>query len=147
MTANTLPVTGVADASDSVTFTAGFSSTAPLHYQWLVNTGAGPVPIPSGTNTTLTLTNLQLSDSGAYSCVASNAFGVVSSTPNSFTVSNAPAPDAQGVLELPANQTGYGGTRFTPTWAIAPGSVIGGVLPASYTGNFQQENAGGVRYA
>jgi hypothetical protein len=144
LTADTLPVTGVADASDSVTFTAGFSSTAPLHYQWLVNTGAGPVPIAGGTNTTLTLTDLQLSDSGAYSCMASNSFGVVSSTPNSFTVTNAPIPDANGVLELPANQTGYGGTRFTPTWAIAPGSVIGGVLPAAYNGNFQQENAGGV---
>jgi len=144
LTADTLPVTGVADASDSVTFTAGFSSTAPLHYQWLVNTGAGPVPIAGGTNTTLTLANLQLGNSGAYSCTASNAFGVVSSTPNSFTVTNAPTPDASGVLELPANQTGYGGTRFTPTWAIAPGNIIGGVLPATYTGNFQQENAGGV---
>ncbi len=142
--ADTLPATGVADAGDSVTFAAAFGSTQPLHYQWRRDTGSGPVPIPGATDTTLTIDTLQVSDTGHYSCLASNALGTVVSTPNSFTVNSAPTPDSSGVVEWPANQTGYGGTRFTPTWAIAAASIIAGALPSSSAGNFQLEGAGGV---
>jgi len=146
LTTNTQPVTGSDVVGSSVTIVAGASSAFPLAYQWRVDTGSGPANVPGATNTTLTLNNLQLSDAGSYSLLASNATGFVISTPNSFVVNQAAGPDGLGVIDSPANQTGTG-PAFTPTWAIAPGSLIAGTLPSALTpsaNNFGAENSGGA---
>lgn len=46
---------------------------------------------------------------------------------------------------LTTNQTGSGNGLFAPTWPVASGSLIAGMVPSSTgSGNFNQENAGGV---
>ena len=144
--ANTLPVTGSDVVGSSVTFTAAFSSTTPLTYQWRVDHGSGPVAIPGATNTTLTLTNLQLADTASpgYSLLAANASGTAATKASSFVVNPVPAPDVNGIIAAPANQTGSG-AFFTPTWSFAPGSLLAGLLPSGVgSGNFRLENAGGL---
>src|SRR5208282_814015 len=94
---DTLPSTGGSDVAGSeVTFTAVFDGNRPIVYQWYVDYGAGAQPYAGTavpTNTTLTLTNLQTSDTGTYSLLASNSFGPVSTTPSAFTVNSVPSPD------------------------------------------------------
>lgn len=146
VSANTLPVTGSDVEGGSVTFTAAFSSTTPVTYQWRVDKGSGPVAIPGATNTTLTLSNLQLSDTASpgYSLQAINSSGSASSSFSAFTVKPAPTPDANGMLVAQANQTGSGST-FTPTWTISTNSLIYGAAPTGIgSGSFRLENAGGI---
>ncbi len=143
---NTIPVTGSDVVGSSVTFVAAFGSSTPVTYQWRVDRGSGPVPIPGATNTTLTLTNLQLSDTASpgYSLQAVNSSGSATTSASSFVVNPLPAPDGNGIIAAPANQTGSGST-FTPTWTITPGSLIAGQLPTGQsTGNFALEGAGGL---
>jgi hypothetical protein len=146
LTTNTLPVSGSDVVGSQVTFVVGASSPTSLSYQWQVDTGSGPQPVTGATNTTLTLANLQLTNTGSYSCVVSNSAGVVTSTPNSFVVYPDNGPDGNNVVEAPANQTGSG-PLFTPTWTIAPGSLIAGMLPTAVVpsaNSFSAENAGGL---
>jgi len=152
--ADTLPSSGSSDVVGSqVTFYAVVEGSTPIAYQWSVDNGGGPVNIPGATNTSLTLTNLQLTDTGSYSLQVSNALGIISSTPASFTVNDIPA-DVGGVVASPANQVGLGPfsswvgvgpfTQFTPTWVLPATNLLAGLSPASSAGNFQLEGAGGV---
>ena len=126
-------------AGSQATFTAAF--TGATSYQWLSN----GVPIPGATNPTLTLTNLQTTYSGSYSLKALNAdisgVSTVTSTPSAFLVNPAPTADGFGNLVLasyqnstfttgPSNGVSVGG--FTPTWTIAPDSLIFGTNPSDY---------------
>jgi hypothetical protein len=140
---DTLPATGSDVVGSEVTFTAGFAGTTPMTYQWRKDTGGGPVEILNATNNTLTLSNLQLSDSASYSLLASNDLGTATSTPNTFTVNAAPTP-ANGMLVATANQLS-GGDTFTPTWIVAPGSLLAGLAPSSVgSGSFTTEGGGGT---
>lgn len=56
--------------------------TQPLAYQWLFNNS----PIPGATHPTLQLTNVQLSESGTYLVIVTNAFGAVTSAPALLSV-------------------------------------------------------------
>jgi hypothetical protein len=61
------PSVATVDGND--TFSATFTGTLPISYQWQVSansSGSGAVNIPGATNTTLVLSNLQLSNSGNY---------------------------------------------------------------------------------
>ena len=58
-----------------LTFSAAFTGTLPLAYQWRVNTGTGAVNIPGATNTSLTFAELQPTNTGSYTLLASNALG------------------------------------------------------------------------
>ena len=148
---DTLPSLSPADmVGSSVTFTVVFAGDQPLSYQWQVDylQGAGPGPIAGKTangttNATLTLTNLQVSDTGLYSCVVTNdqfvTFGSTISTASYLTVSALPAPDSYGVIQAQAVQEGFGNNSlFTPTWVLPTNSLIAGVEPfaASTNGNF-----------
>ncbi len=84
--ADTTPLSASRFVGGSVTFAAGFAGTLPIAYQWQVDKGAGPVGLPGQTNATLALTNLQLSDAGNYSLVASNSQGTASSSPATLSV-------------------------------------------------------------
>ena len=139
MTQDTWPHSGADVAGSQATFTAAF--TGATSYQWLSN----GVPIPGATNPTLTLTNLQTTYSGSYSLKALNAdisgVSTVTSTSSAFLVNTAPTADGFGNLVLasyqnstfttgPSNGVSVGG--FTPTWTIAPGSLIYGSNPSDY---------------
>jgi plastocyanin len=60
-------------AGDTATFTAAAVGTQPITYQWNKNT----VPIPGANASALTLTNVQPSDAGTYTVVASNSASAV----------------------------------------------------------------------
>jgi hypothetical protein len=65
-------------AGSMVTFSANVTGSAPLSFQWKLNT----TNIPGATNESLTLINVQPSDAGNYSLLVTNAV-------NSITTSNA----------------------------------------------------------
>jgi pectate lyase len=82
------------DASFSV-LAAG---TLPLSYQWDDNTNS---PIGNATNSTLTVTNAQVSDSGGYSVIVSNAYGSVTSAVAQLSVT---IPDPPSIITQPQDQ-------------------------------------------
>jgi hypothetical protein len=140
---NTTPTTAIDVEGSSVTFYAAFSSPTPVSYQWRVDTGSGPTPISGATSPTLTLNNLQFTDAGSYSLLASNASGTTVSTPSVLTVNSAPGPDGNNVAAAAATQTGN--SPFRTTWTIPTGSLIAGKLPSGMgSGNFLIEGSGGL---
>jgi HpiC1 cyclase/Immunoglobulin domain len=136
-----LPVTGSDIVGSSVTFTASFEGSLPIHYQWQHD----GVDILGANSATLTLNNLQFSDTGSYQLVATNSIGTTVSSARSFTVNPAPDP-VDGVVISVATQTGNGGsTSFTPTWTVSTNSLVAGVAPSSVgTGNFSADSSGVV---
>ncbi|MBN2161837.1 MAG: DUF642 domain-containing protein [Pontiellaceae bacterium] len=138
---DTLPVTVRDVVGSQIIFTSGISGGAPISYQWQKINGTVTNNIAGATAASLTLTDLQLSDSGSYRVRASNALGSVSGTPRTLTVSSVPAP-VNNVIASMAAQTGTGSGTFTPTWTLAPGSLIAGQQPDSTGGNFSMEVAG-----
>jgi len=84
------------------TWSVSANAALPVNYQWMVN-GTNLV---SATGATNRLANLQVTNSGAYAVVISNAFGVVTSSVVSLTVVPAPTyPLGQQVLA--AHPLGY----------------------------------------
>ena len=73
------------------TFSVGADGQAPFQYQWYFNgtNKLSSATNPTATNATLVLTNLQLSQSGTYSVVVSNALSSITSDPASLVVFNA----------------------------------------------------------
>jgi hypothetical protein len=74
----------------TATFSVGAVGQAPFQYQWYFN-GTNKLSAaanPTATNAMLVLTNLQLSQSGTYSVVVSNAVGSVTSRPAKLVVFN-----------------------------------------------------------
>ena len=135
VTTNTLPVTAADMVGSQVTFTAAFTAGSPLAYQWLKISGGSTNSILGATNATLTLTNLQLTDAAGYQLRATNAFGTAVSSVSSLAVSVVPAA-VNNVITSYAAQTGLGSvaTNFSPTWNVAPGSLIAGQSPSSVGG-------------
>ncbi|ATC64129.1 hypothetical protein CMV30_09275 [Nibricoccus aquaticus] len=79
----TPPATQAALIGGTVNFNVSTSGSAPFTYQWRKNSN----PIPSATGASLTLTNLQTSDAASYDVIVSNAFGSITSSAASLTVS------------------------------------------------------------
>ena len=86
-------------AGQDATFNVLASGTLPLSYQWYYNTNT---LLSADTNSTLTLTNVQLSNSGGYLVVVSNAFNSVTSAVAQLTVST---PVAPSITTQPQDQT------------------------------------------
>lgn len=75
----------------TATFSVGADGQAPFQYQWYFN-GTNKLSTainPTSTNATLVLTNLQLTQSGTYSVVVSNALSSITSDPAALVVFNA----------------------------------------------------------
>jgi hypothetical protein len=113
----TPPLSQTVGAGSNVQFTvvvALIGSPAPS-YQWLFN---GADVISGATNSDLHLANLQLSQSGIYSVVVSNAFGAVTSSPAALTVIGIPPT----IARPPVDQTaGIGASAdFTVSAAGSP---------------------------
>ena len=87
----------------NATFTVAATGTAPLGYQWFYN---NDTLVTDATNASLTITNAQVSDTGGYSVVVSNAYGApVTSASANLTVTVPTAPsiltDPQSLTVLP----------------------------------------------
>ena len=78
------------------TFLASVTVTGPSPYTYYWYRGA--TLLPSQTASVLTLNNVQLSDSGAYSCTISNIYGTTNSTSEALTVLARPAGYASTIL-------------------------------------------------
>lgn len=139
---DTQPATASAFVGEQITFTASFTSSQPMSYQWLaVNSGATNV-IAGATNATLTITNLQVNNSGAYYLQASNSFGTVACAPGALTVSALPGA-VNNLITGIAAETGRGIGTFEPGWVVVTNhSLIANQAPGSAIGNFSLEAAG-----
>jgi hypothetical protein len=137
-----LPVTAVDVVGSQVTFTAVFTASSPITYQWQIISGGVTNNISGATNTTLTLANLQLTNTASYQVQASNAYGVAVGSPSSLTVSNMPTA-VNNLITAMAAQTGTGNGTFTPTWTVTTNnSLIAGMAPSTALGNFSEEISG-----
>jgi hypothetical protein len=86
----TQPQSQTVTEGQDVTFTVVVSGSSPLSYQWR----KGGSAISGATGATLTLNDVEISDAGSYSVVASNPYGAVTSAAASLAVNTAgPEPD------------------------------------------------------
>ena len=113
----------------SLDFTVSARGSIPLGYQWFFNGNA----IPGASNDDLHLSHVQLSQSGPYTVLVTNAFGAVTSTPAVLSMPATPTNQPSGTvvawgdLAIPYVAPG---TRFT---AIAAGPVHSLALKADGT--------------
>jgi len=131
-------------AGNSQSYTASFTGTLPLAYQWQMSTnatGSNAVSLTGNTNTTLILNNLQLTNSGYYSLQASNNFAPYVS--NSPWMQLVVAPASQVALPAPLLQlqalnfnpgTGLWAATVGPNAATQTGSgtLVTGATPNGY---------------
>ena len=86
----------------TLTYSASFTGTLPITYQWTLDTGSGPQPIsvasnPGAVSNVLVLSNLQLTNAGVYTLTALNSVGgPVSSSSSTLTVLADPGSPATG---------------------------------------------------
>ncbi len=127
----TIPVTAADVTGGQVAFTASSFVGSGFAYRWQVIKSGVTNLIPGATNLSLTLSNLQLTDSATYQVQASNATGVFFGSTSSLAVSSRPLP-VNNVITAYAAQTGLGyGFYLTPSWTVAPGSLIAGMAPGT----------------
>jgi len=141
------------------TYTASFTGTLPIRYQWQVSPnadGSAATSLTGQTNTTLVLTNLQYTNSGYYSLQASNNVSpftnnspwtqlVVTSPTNAFIVWSSPVPflgqSAGQMLTNPAGaylEAEYFGSSIAPLAVTVGGNIFtfkGDGSSASVVGN------------
>ncbi len=118
-TNQTIPLGGVA------TFEVVAAGTGPLNYQW----SFGGTNLLGATTNMLVITNAQLSDTGSYAVLVSNAFGSTNSSNVLLTVGNPPA-----IITQPTNlAVAVGGVA---TFSI----VAEGTPPLSYQWSFNGTN-------
>ena len=119
-----LPNSYGGNPGDNVTFTAGYSGSAPITLQWLkdgtnvLNGATGSGATYSGATTaSLTVTSAQETDSGAYALVVSNPYGsVTSSPPASLIIST---NDIAPIITGPNNLTVVQGNNATFTTSVS----------------------------
>ena len=104
----------------TINLSAALGGSAPINYQWKVNTGSGFVSIANATNSTVTLANVQISNSGIYELFATNAAGSTNTSPLTVTVVTGPANDNLVNLQF----TGFTGGG-TPAVTQTGNAVIG----------------------
>ena len=96
------------------------SGTAPLSYQWNLNS----TPLVGATNASLGLTNVQATDAGGYTVVVTNLGGSITSAVATLTVLVPP-----GITTPPQSQTVIQG-QDASFWVVASGTA-----PLSYQWN------------
>ena len=82
-----LPISQVATAGQSVSFSVQAAGTPTLFYQWFQNS----MPVPGATTAVLELSNLQSINGGSYQVVVSNFVGSVTSAPATLVVNTPPS--------------------------------------------------------
>jgi pectate lyase len=83
----------------NATFTVVASGSAPLSYQWYYN---NDTLLTNATGPSLTITNAQVTDTGGYSVIVTNAYGSASSGTANLTVT---VPTAPSIVTQPQDLT------------------------------------------
>jgi hypothetical protein len=138
-------------AGTSVSFSVAASGTPSPTYQWQKN-GAD---LAGATSTTLSLSNVQSSDAGSYTAVATNSAGSATSSVATLTVNAAPpTTTAPSITSQPSNQsvTVGGSATFsvaasgnpTPTyqWQKGGANIAGATGATLSLSNVQTSDAG-----
>jgi hypothetical protein len=144
---NPIPQVEYLTVGETASFSAAFTGTRPISYQWQVDDGSGPMNVTDGTfnSNTLVITNLQLTDAGlAYTCIASNVYGTTTNSASAaLNVDSAPGPDAYGNIVLEDNESSS--ASYQPTYLLATNSLIAHAMPSLVgPGNFQLEGSAGI---
>ena len=135
-TITTQPVSRTVTAGTNVSFTIAATGTAPLSYQWRLNS----VDVGGATSSTLTLTSVTTGQSGgSYSCFVSNVAGTATSSAATLTVNAAVV--APTITTQPASRTVTAGTNVGFTIAAA------GTAPLSYQWRINGANIPGATSA
>ena len=120
----------------TVSLVAGVIGSPALGYQWF----KGGVKLDGKTSTNLTLTSVVLADSGAYSLVATNPYGAVTSAVVTVNIQAGPPLVVADPLPVsrytgqPASFTVSAGGSFPLTYQwLKDGNAIGGATAASLT--------------
>lgn len=88
------PVTQTVNVGANITLVGGAVGTEPITYRWQFN----GTDLPGKTNPTLPLPNIQATNQGQYTFVASNAAGSITSLVAVVTVNQLPTSQSQSVL-------------------------------------------------
>jgi len=117
ITANTSLTPSTIYTSGSTVLSAIFAGTLPIYYQWQYSNNSTVYDVPGATTSTYTLSNVQFTNAGYYSLIASNNVGgiptVTASTPALLTVTPevvlsdlggaAPTPGAYDIDQFSTN--------------------------------------------
>ena len=117
---NTQPQDQSIFVGQNATFTVVASGSTPLSYQWYYN---NDTLITNATSSSLTITNAQVTDTGGYSVIVTNAYGSASSGSANLSVT---VPTAPSIVTQPQDLTVLPGQNavFTVT--------AGGSAPLGY---------------
>jgi len=122
------PVSQLVGAGSTVEFHASVAGAPPFTYEWFFNSTNG-ITEPT-TNSDLIMTNVQVSQSGAYTVVITNAFGAVTSSPALLEV----GADPPTISMDPSNlMVSLGGTALFKV-------VVTGTPPLTYQWFFNSIN-------
>ena len=136
----------------SVTFTAGiFNAGIRTQYgnSHPSNGTAANLARAPRTMQRFTINDLNTNETGGYTLIASNAYGLTPTSTAQFTVNPAPTAVSNIVMaeavQIDGNGTlGLAPSQFLPTWTIASGSLIAGMQPSTTgPGNFLLQQPGG----
>ncbi len=120
----------------TATLSSETEGSRPQSFQWFFN----GTPMPNATNAQLLLLALRYTDSGAYSLLASNEFGSVTSTNAQLTVVPVAAWERYGQLPPPAgtsNAVAIAAGRYHNLALKADGTVVGWTRSVNF-GDFGQ---------
>ncbi len=133
----------------TATFAVTASGTPPFAYQWYYN---NDTPLTNATNATLVIANAQLSDTGGYSVVVSNAVDSAESDTAELTVSTPSAPvivsQPQGLTVFTGQSATFsveagGSAPLTYQWYYNTNTLITNATGATFTlTNIQPAGAG-----
>lgn len=117
---NTNPQDQSIFTGQTATFSVVADGTPPFTYQWIYN---NDTVLTNATNATLEIDNAQLSDTGGYSVIVSNAYGTATSDNAELRVST---PTGPVIVTQPQSQTVIPGQSYS--FSV----VAGGSQPLSY---------------
>ncbi len=101
------PVSVIANAGSSATFSITTTGSTPLSFQWLFNS----VAIPGATASSYTVSSVQSGNVGTYSCIVSNSAGSVTSVDSALALGTY-------IVSGPTNQTVNATSNFSLTVTV-----------------------------
>ena len=146
---NTQPQDQSIFVGQNATFNAIASGSAPLSYQWYYN---NDTLLTNATGASLTITNAQVTDTGGYSVIVTNAYGSVSSGTANLTVTVPTAPSIvtqpQSLTVLPGQNASFsvsagGSAPLSYQWYYNTNTLLSNATSSTLTlSNVQPANAG-----